>query len=320
MTKTTRDTRRDGFTLIELLVVISIIALLVGILLPALGAARRAALNAVCLGNQRSIAQGVASYATDSADWLPGPETSGWRVGNGGTPGNSPGSPTQNMDWMSPVFGNALGLPSDPEDRVQAIFQDEFRCPANDMNYTGAEAWSGPAINDLPSNSYSAVLAFHFYSTEDASARNGGGGISTLNNPIGSTFNNPRGYAPRLDRVGPPSGKIWSGEGVRYWKNGTRELTYNGYTRQLQGGNFMEYGPAVQHVDGPFAQGNDEDVPGLLAFRHNNSMNTVYFDGHGAGLKPEDAKPAGGDTLESLGPWFPTGTRVGPNGSIGTLP
>jgi prepilin-type N-terminal cleavage/methylation domain-containing protein len=60
--------RRHGgaFTLIELLVVVSIIALLIGILLPALGQARTAARTAQCLSNLRSIAQAAASYETDN--------------------------------------------------------------------------------------------------------------------------------------------------------------------------------------------------------------------------------------------------------------
>ncbi len=48
----------SGFTLIELLVVISIIALLVGILLPVIGLARESGRQANCLANQRTIAQG----------------------------------------------------------------------------------------------------------------------------------------------------------------------------------------------------------------------------------------------------------------------
>ncbi len=56
---------RSGFTLIELLVVISIIALLIGILLPALGAARNTARTAVCLSNVRQLTIGAVSFAAD---------------------------------------------------------------------------------------------------------------------------------------------------------------------------------------------------------------------------------------------------------------
>ncbi|MEZ6190639.1 MAG: type II secretion system protein [Phycisphaerales bacterium] len=64
-------TRKNGFTLIELLVVISIIALLVGILLPALGAARKSAQNIKCLSNLRQVGIGTMGYAIDSKDFLP---------------------------------------------------------------------------------------------------------------------------------------------------------------------------------------------------------------------------------------------------------
>ncbi len=70
-----KNTARKGFTLIELLVVISIIALLVAILLPALKQARAVALLSRCLSNHRQVMLGFAAYTGDSREMLPPVET-----------------------------------------------------------------------------------------------------------------------------------------------------------------------------------------------------------------------------------------------------
>ena len=66
---------QTAFTLLELLVVISVIALLLALLLPAIGRARESALSTMCSNHQRNLGLGITMYADDHDGQMPPIET-----------------------------------------------------------------------------------------------------------------------------------------------------------------------------------------------------------------------------------------------------
>ncbi len=260
-----------GFTLIELLVVIAIIAVLIGILLPALGSARQSADTVVCASRMRQLAVGWQVYADENQDI------------------SVPGQPGRFADEASNLYPMGNGLQYRP--RWFAVIGaaagfDAYAQPSPDRDdehslpVDGSEVFLCPTVPEWVSTRNYAFGYNHQFLGNARFTEIDSGGSSFINFPVRATSISSSQTVLAADSAGTAAGK----------PEKLREPNITDGGRDDDGTPLHALGGHGYIIDPPrLAQSNSDYAdPRFRADehrsapdeRHQGKANTSFVDGH----------------------------------------